>query len=47
MENIKKIIKYFKILSSRSMSKQKKLDSDKKELPYIYNQFHIIVGQDQ
>ena len=47
MKNIKKIIKYFKILSSRPVPEQKKLDFDKKELSYIYNQFYITTGQDQ
>ena len=37
VEDIKKIIKYFKILLSRSVSEQKKLDSDEKILPYVYN----------
>ena len=37
VENIKKIIKYFKILSSRPMSEQKESDFDKKILFYIYN----------
>ena len=40
-------MKYFKILPSRPVFKQKKSDFNKKELFYIYNQLHIITGQDQ
>ena len=44
IEDVEEIIKYFKILPSRPVSKQKELDSDKKILSYIYNQLHIITG---
>ena len=37
IKDIKKIVKYFKILSSRLVPEQKELDSDKKKLFYIYN----------
>ena len=47
VEDIEKIMEYFKILLSRLVSKQKKLDFDEKELFYIYNQLYIIIGQDQ
>ena len=43
IKNIKKIIKYFKILLSRPVPKQKKLVFNKKKLSYIYNQFYIII----
>ena len=42
MKDIEEIVEYFKILLSRPVSEQKELDFDKKELPYIYNQFCII-----
>ena len=37
MKNIEEIIKYFEILSSRSVPEQKKSDFNKKKLSYIYN----------
>ena len=37
IKDIKKIVKYFKILSSRPVPEQKELDSDEKKLFYIYN----------
>ena len=37
VEDVKKIIKYFKILSSRPVLEQEKLDFNKKKLFYIYN----------
>ena len=46
MKDIKKIMKYFKILLSRPVFKQEKSDFDKEKLSYIYNQLYIITGQD-
>ena len=37
VEDVEKIIKYFKILLSRPVFEQKKLNFDEKELPYVYN----------
>ena len=41
IKDIEKIMKYFKILLSRPVFEQKKSDSDKKKLPYVYNQLYI------
>ena len=37
VENVEKIIKYFKILLSRLVPEQKKLNFDEKELSYVYD----------
>ena len=44
VKDIEEIIKYFEILLSRPVPEQEKLNSDKKELPYVYNQFYIVAG---
>ena len=37
VEDVEKIVKYFKILPSRPVFEQKESDSDEEVLPYIYN----------